>query len=415
MKRTTLAIVLAAAAFGGCKNKDADKKAASGSGTAATPVEPPKTRASQHPQPQLPALELPADPKRAEKVALGHALFFDKQLSGANDRSCYSCHQNEDGTGGHDPIAIGSGDKKLTRHAPTLWNVGFWKLYYWDGRAPTLEANVQGAWGGGNMGGAPGADTPEKITEALDKRAADLVKIAGYKKLFEAAFPGVEIKAAQVNSALAEYMRTLRCDDTAYDRYAGGDKTALDEAQQRGLDLFSGKGGCLVCHTPPFFSAGMGMAPTADKQFYNVGIGTKDVPEDKVDVGRMKVSKEQVDWAAFKPPSLRNVRKSPPYFHDGSVAKLEDAVKLMASGGIANKNKHALVADKQLSDAELADLVAFLGAHDCVGKLEEPPPVEGAGKGDGKGAGKGDGKGDGKAGAAKKGDAKKAPAPAKGK
>ena len=117
-----------------------------------------------------------------------------------------------------------------------------------------------------------------------------------------------------------------------------------------------------------------------DKQYYNVGIGTKDVPEDKVDIGRMKVTKDPADWAAFKPPSLRNVRKTPPYFHDGSVAKLEDAVKLMASGGILNKNRHPLVADKQLSDAELGDLVAFLGALDCGGKLEAPAPVEGGAK-----------------------------------
>src|SRR5436190_12608237 len=135
MKRT-LVIVLAAAAFGGCK-KDSDKNATPGSGASATPVEPPKTRASQQPQPQLPQLELPADPKRAEKVTLGHTLFFDKRLSGANDLACYSCHQNEDGTGGHDPTAIGSGGKKLPRHAPTMWNVGFFKALYWDGRAPT--------------------------------------------------------------------------------------------------------------------------------------------------------------------------------------------------------------------------------------------------------------------------------------
>jgi cytochrome c peroxidase len=121
MKRT-LVIVLAAAAFGGCKKKESDKPA-TGSGSTGS-AEQPKQRPSQLPQPQLPALELPADPKRAEKVALGHALFFDKRLSGNNDRSCYSCHQNEDGTGGHDPVAIGSGDKKLTRHAPALWNVG---------------------------------------------------------------------------------------------------------------------------------------------------------------------------------------------------------------------------------------------------------------------------------------------------
>jgi cytochrome c peroxidase len=400
MKRT-LAIVLAAAAFGGCKkDKQSDKQPAAGSGTA-TPVEPAKAmpRPSQQPQPQLPQLDLPADPKRTEKVALGHALFFDKRLSGANDLSCYSCHLNEDGTGGHDPVATGSGGKKLTRHAPTLWNLGFFKAYYWDGRAPTLEANVKGAWGGGNMGGAPGADTPEKITEALDKRAADLAKIPGYKKLFEAAFPGTEIKSDQVNSAIAEYLRTLRCDDTAYDRYAGGDKTALDESQQRGLDIFSGKGGCLVCHTPPFFSAAM----MSDKQFYNVGIGTKDVPEDKVDVGRMKVSKDPADWAAFRPPSLRNVRKSPPYFHDGSVDKLEDAAKLMASGGIPNKNKHSLVTDKQLSDAELKDLIAFLGALDCGGKLEEPAPVEGDAKDAKGGAKKSDAKGAAKQPAPKKG------------
>jgi cytochrome c peroxidase len=378
MKRT-LVIVLAAAAFGGGCKKDAKKEPTPGSGTGATVVEPPKARPSQQPQPQLPALELPPDPKRAEKVKLGHALFFDKRLSGASDRACYSCHLNEDGTGGHDPIAIGSGDKKLTRHSPTLWNIGFFKAYYWDGRAPTLEAQVKGAWGGGNMGGAPGADTPEKITAALDKRAAELVKLPGYKKLIEDAFPGTPIKAEHVSNALAEYLRTIRCDDTAYDRYASGEKAALSEPQQRGLDVFVGKGGCIVCHMSPYFSTAM----ANDKQFYNVGIGTKDVPEDKVDIGRMKVTNDPADWAAFRPPSLRNVRKSPPYFHDGSVAKLEDAVRLMATGGTPNKNKHALMADKQLTDAELADLVEFLGALDCGGKLEEPPADGGdAPKGD---------------------------------
>lgn len=370
MKRT-LAIVLAATSFAGCK-KDSEKKPVGG-GTAATPVEPPKNRPSQQPQPQLPPLELPEDAKRAEKVALGHQLFFDKRLSGHSDRSCYSCHQNEDGNGGKDPIAIGSGDKKLTRHSPVIWNVGYFKALYWDGRAPTLEANVNGAWGGGNMAGAPPDSKPEEVTAALDKRAADLAAIPGYKKLFDAAFPGTEIKAQHVNSAIAEYMRTLTCNDTAYDRYAGGDKTGLTEQQQRGLDTFSGKGGCIVCHLPPYFSAAM----ASDNQFYNIGIGTKDVPEDKVDIGRMKVTKNAADWAAFKPPSLRNVGKSAPYFHDGSVAKLQDAVKLMASGGVANKNKHALMADKQLTDAELGDLVAFLGALDCGGKLVEPPAIEG--------------------------------------
>jgi cytochrome c peroxidase len=373
MKSRMLVLALAAVAFAGCK-KDKDKAPAGqpGSATAeASQVDPPKARASQQPQPTMKPLELPDDPKRAEKVALGHALFFDKRLSGNNDRACYSCHTNEDGNGGKDPIAIGSGDKMLTRHSPVIWNVGYWKsAFYWDGRTKALEAQVNGAWSGGNMGAASGADTPEQRTAILDKKAAEIAKIAGYKKLFAAAFPDAKVvKAEHVNAAIAEYMRTLQCTDTAYDKFAGGDKSALTEQQQRGLDVFSGKGKCITCHAPPFFSTAMAVEGGA---YFNVGIGTQGVPEDKVDIGRMAVSKQPTDWAAFKPPSLRNVTKSAPYFHDGSVAKLEDAVKLMASGGIPNKNKSPLVEDVKLTDAELADLVAFLGGLDCPGALEEP-------------------------------------------
>lgn len=123
-----------------------------------------------------------------------------------------------------------------------------------------------------------------------------------------------------------------------------------------------------MCHTPPYFSQAMANdAP----QFYDVGIGT-DGPEDAVDVGRMRVTNQPTDWAAFKPPSLRNVTKSAPYFHDGSVAKLADAVKFMASGGNPNRNKTPLLEDRKLTPAELDDLIAFLGALECPGKLEPP-------------------------------------------
>lgn len=105
--------------------------------------------------------------------------------------------------------------------------------------------------------------------------------------------------------------------------------------------------------------------------YFNVGIGTG-APEDQIDIGRMKVTNAQTDWAAFKPPSLRNVTRSAPYFHDGSVAHLDDAVKLMATGGIKNKNLNPILGDRGLTDAERADLVAFLGALACSGTLEEP-------------------------------------------
>jgi cytochrome c peroxidase len=353
-----LAILATVVCFGGCKKKETKPAEPTGSGSAKT--EPPMPRISQGVLPQMAKLELPADDKRAAKIELGHVLFFDKRLSGANDRACYSCHMNEDGNGGHDPLAIGSGDKPLTRHSPVIWNVGYWKnAFYWDGRAPTLEANVKGAWGGPNMNAGP---------DNLDKKAAELAKIAGYKKLFTDAFGTADVKGEQVEQAIAEYMRTLVCNDTAYDKFAAGDKAALTEQQQRGLDVFAGKGACITCHAPPYFSTAMGVDGGI---YFNVGIGTQ-VAEDKVDVGRMKVTNDAKDWAAFKPPSLRNVTKSPPYFHDGSVAKLEDAVKLMTTGGIKNKNLNQALADRQLTDAERADLIAFLGALECGGKLDEP-------------------------------------------
>ena len=355
--KALVGFALAASLFG-CK-KDAAPPATGSAGSAPAAVEfGPGPRASQGPLPQLPALTLADDPKRHDKIELGRVLWFDKRLSGGNDRACYSCHQNEDGLGGHDPIAVGSGDKAQTRHAPMLWNVAYYKgAFYWDGRAPSLEDNAKAAWGGGNMGA--GKDN-------LDKKAAELAAIPGYKKLFEAAFPGSEIKADQVASALAEYERTFICKDTAYDRFAAGDKTALTEPQQRGLDLFLGKALCVVCHAPPYFTTAQAM----DGGYYaNAGIGTQAA---EPDTGRMKVTNDPKDWGKFKPPSLRNITKTSPYFHDGSVAKLDDAVKLMASGGIANKNKDPNLADRGLTDGERADLIAFLGALECPGKLDEP-------------------------------------------
>jgi len=309
----------------------------------------------------LGAVVHPADnPTSPEKVALGHQLFFDARLSVDGSASCYSCHLNEDGNGGHDATAMGPGAKKLPRHSPVIWNVGFLPVHYWDGRAPSLEAQATGAWSGGNMGVGK---------ENLDKKAKELEAIAGYKTAFDKAFPGEGVTAATVVKALSAYERTLICDNTAFDRHTKGDATALSDQQKRGLDLFQGKAGCVACHMPPFFSAAYA-SPTG--AFFNVGIGTAGKAEADVDVGRMSVTKLDTDWAAFKVPSLRNISKSAPYFHDGSVATLADAVKLMASGGIKNKNLTPLMTDKKLSDAEQADIVAFLGGLDCGASLDKP-------------------------------------------
>ena len=309
----------------------------------------------------FPEMKVPEDnPQSPEKIALGHQLFFDERLSVDGSRSCYSCHQNEHGNGGGTPIAIGAMEKKLTRHSPVIWNVGYYDAFYWDGRSPSLEAQVKGAWGGGNMG--VGA-------ENLEKKTAELATIQGYKEQFDEVFPGEGMTPDTVAKAISAYERTLVCNDTAYDRFVRGDQNALTEEQKKGYELFSGKGQCTLCHAPPFFSNAMGVP---NGLYYNIGIGTDGVSEEEIDVGRFKVTEQQQDWAAFKIPSLRNVSKSAPYFHDGSVATLEEAVTLMANGGIPNKNKAAILKNHGLTTDEIKAITAFLGALDCNQTLETP-------------------------------------------
>ena len=310
----------------------------------------------------MPALtQLKTDPKAQtdEAVALGHALFFDKRLSVDGSVACYSCHQNENGNGGATPTAIGAKGKKLSRHSPVIWNVAYLPRLYWDGRASSLEAQAKGAWGGGNMGVGK---------ENLEKKAEEIAQIPGYKKLFAEAYPGKKPSADLIAQALSAYERTLICDNTAYDRYVKGDKEALNQQELAGYDVFMGKGMCASCHTPPLFtSAGQG-----EGSYFNVGIGTKDIAEENWDIGRMKISQKDDDKAAFKTPSLRNVSKSAPYFHDGSVETLEEAVHLMASGGIANSHLSPLVKDRNLSSEEKTQLVAFLKSLYCNQKLNAP-------------------------------------------
>src|SRR5690606_33702078 len=145
------------------------------------------------------------------KVSLGHRLFFDERLSGDGKLSCYSCHQNENGTGGADNTAVGSFGKKLPRHSPAILHPRYLPKFYWDGRADTLEAQVKGAWGGPNMG--VGADN-------LDTKAKQMAALPEYKQSFAEAFPGETPNGDTVAKALSAYTRTLTCKDTAYDKYA---------------------------------------------------------------------------------------------------------------------------------------------------------------------------------------------------
>ncbi|RMG98010.1 MAG: cytochrome-c peroxidase [Deltaproteobacteria bacterium] len=304
---------------------------------------------------------VPADnPMTPAKVALGERLFFDGRLSVDGSRSCYSCHRDACGNADCRVKALGAGDKPLPRNTPTIWNVGFRKSLYWDGRAPSLEKQALGALKGGNMG----------LGDGLAAKAAEIGKLPEYASAFAEAFgleEGATVTPDHVAKALSAYERTLLCGDTAFDR------KELSPAAERGFALFTGKAGCISCHAGQDFTDGL---------FHNVGIGVPadGKPTETADTGRMRVTKDPADAYRFRTPTLRNVAKTAPYFHDGSVADLTEAVRIMASGGRRVPGVDPLLQDRKLSDAEIADIVAFLESLTCPGTLERDGGPKDSGK-----------------------------------
>ncbi len=306
-------------------------------------------------------MEIPADnAMTAAKVALGKQLYYDKRLSGDGERSCYGCHLQENGLTDGRPTALGAFDKQLTRAAPTMWNVGYYESLYWDGRSGALEKQVQGAWSGGNMGASGNDGAP-----SMDDVCATLNEIPGYAEQFEAVFGG-PATPDHVAYAVAAFMRTIVTTEgnSRFVAFRNGAEDALNEQEKRGWTIFSEKAKCTNCHDGLLL---------ADMQFHNVGIG---MDAENPDVGRAKVSGDEQDTGAFKTPSLYDISKSAPYFHDGSVATLEEAVDLMTSGGKENEyldvDNLADAKNANLSDDEKADLIAFLKALDVEYTIEEP-------------------------------------------
>ena len=299
-------------------------------------------------------MAIPADnPQTAEKAALGRQLFFDTRLSVDGSRSCYSCHVCEKGLTDGLPKAVGAGNKTLKRSSPTLWNIGYHKEFYWDGRSGSLEAQGAAAWKGGNMG-AQG-----KEAEIIAKINA----IPGYKQQFQKVFNS-DATEKNIFQALASFERTIMSGngDTAFDRWQAGNETAVGDDVKRGYEVFK-TAKCSQCHAGGLFT---------DQQYHNVGIGM-DAPEDQMDKGRFDKTKNEADTGAFKTPTLRDVAKSAPYFHNGSAATLEEAVDIMTGGGKPNKyldtkNLHKV----NLTKEQKADLIAFLKSLNVDCKLSPP-------------------------------------------
>lgn len=304
-------------------------------------------------------MALPKDnPMSVEKASLGWQLFFDKRLSGDGNLSCYACHLNENGLTDGKALGKGAFDKPLTRSAPTLWNIGYHSEFYWDGRAKSLEGQAMAAWKGVNMGAKD-----EKEDKVRDDIIAKLNAAPGYRKQFETVF-GSPASADAVTKALACYMRTIVSKTTAYDRWQSGDEKAVTDSAKRGFKVFE-DAKCTNCHSGFLFTS---------QQYYNVGIG---MPAEKPDLGRFNATKKDEDKGKFKAPTLRDVARSDPYFHDGSAATLEDAVKIMLAGGIDNPNIDKVnLAKQDLTPAQFADLIEFLKSLTETAELKAPklPP-----------------------------------------
>lgn len=334
---------------GGAPSASAQASAPASAASANVVVSPPPEMPKAPPLPAapegFPAIKTPSDnPLTAEKVMLGKQLFFDKRLSKDGSASCETCHVPEKGWTDGKALSTKVGGAVNTRHSPTLYNVAYNDVWYWDGRAETLEKQIEAAWKG-----QMGAD-PKLIAEKV-------AKVPLYQVEFKAVFGG-EATGETIVKALAAFVRTIWSHGSAWDQYEKGDKKAVSEAAVRGFELFRNKAGCAACHAPPSYT---------DNGFHNVGIGF-DKPEP--DLGRGKIAKDEKLDGAFKTPTLRGVSLHPPYFHDGRAATLEGAIDYMLSGGIKDKNKtlDPRMKPVKLSAKEREDLIAFVKALE--GKVE---------------------------------------------
>ncbi len=286
----------------------------------------------------------PADnPTTPAKVKLGQLLFLDPRLSSTGTVSCNSCHNVMAGGEDNRPVAAGVHGQTGGRSAPTVWNAAFHATQFWDGRAASLEDQARG----------PVTNPIEMGMKSWSDVVARLKQVPDYPQLFKEAF-GANAQISEDNAvkAIAAYERTLITPNSPYDRYVKGNKPALTDQQKRGMETFA-EAGCIGCHSGPAFSGQTGQGtgvfrkfPTFDNPFYERKYSFKD------DVGRFAVTKNNSDKHLFKVPTLRNVTLTAPYFHNGSVKTLDEAVRVMAK----------LQLNRDLSAQQVEDIVAFLNA-----------------------------------------------------
>jgi cytochrome c peroxidase len=264
-----------------------------------------------------------ANPMKRDLVKLGRALFSDKRLSRDRSVACSSCHVPARGFSTDAALPTGAFGRKGRRNAPALINRGYGRAFFWDGRTTSLEVQVL---------------KPIVAPDEMDMTLAE-------------ATARVKLDESTVARALASYVRSIRSGDSRFDRYAAAQPGALTALELKGLQVFRGKGNCTACHVGPNFT---------DERFHNTGVAWRDGRFS--DEGHVAVSSKASDRGAFKTPTLREIARTSPYMHDGSLATLEDIVDFYDRGGRTNPHLDPEIRPRQFTAEEKIALVAFLNA-----------------------------------------------------
>ncbi len=300
----------------------------------------------------LPAvIEVASNPRTPEKVALGRMLYYDTRFSSDGTVSCYVCHPLHDYGTSHRAKGVGHDHMQGGRNEPTVFNAAGHVAQFWDGRAPDVEAQALG----------PVLNPVEMGMKDGAAVVAVIQSIPGYPDAFKAAFPGEAqpVTFENFGRAIAAFERGLTT-PARWDQYLGGDPTAITVSEKDGLKTFVSVG-CAACHTGTYVGGSL---------YRKAGL-VQPWPNQR-DPGRFEVTKQTADRLVFKVPSLRNIDQTWPYFHDGSVARLDDAIRMMAL--------HQL--GKQLTDDQVTLIRGWL--HTLTGDVnreyvDEPvlPPSTG--------------------------------------
>lgn len=284
----------------------------------------------------LPArVDDPKAPATEAQIALGKMLYFDARLSKNHDISCNSCHSLTDygvdvrAPEGQRQVSAGHKSQTGDRNSPTVYNAALHFRQFWDGRAANLTEQAKG----------PVLNPIEMAMPSEDQVLVALKSIPGYVEAFQKAFPEAPEAVSYENMAraIAAFEGGL-ITPAPFDEFLAGQADALGEQALRGLGLFI-EVGCTTCHMGPALGGSM---------YQKMGLLK---PYETADLGRFKETQVETDKHLFKVPSLRNIEKTGPYLHDGSIATLEEMVRIMAEYQIPRGS---------LSEAEVADIVAFL-------------------------------------------------------